>query len=94
MERSVVKFAEEIIRMYWESYGSDLDGEAVRSMAVSYGLITFRKPTQGELSDPEWWGHELSIGPDSAGVGVFTREFCRAMKEYKTDEICLGAVEQ
>lgn len=92
MQRNVVKFAEEIIRMYWEGDCADLDGEAVQTLAVSYGLVEYRKPRPSEMADPEWWGHEFSMGPDDVGVGEFSREFCAMMKEHKTDEICLAPV--
>ena len=70
----LVKFASEMAHMLWDAEGGDLDNESIQSLLVSCGVVQFRKPTQAELDDPEWWGHEWDIGPEDEGVGEFAPE--------------------
>lgn len=74
-----VKLASELAEMLWEAEGFDLDNIAVQELLVACGIVHYRKPKASELADPEWWGHELDIGPDDNGVGEFTPE----MKELR-----------
>ena len=83
----LVALASELTQMLWDAEGCDLDSEAIQSLLVSCGVIRYRKPTPAELSDPEWWGHEWSIGPDdNESVGEFTCEMKELRKVAKATE--------
>jgi hypothetical protein len=68
----LTRFASEMAQALWDAEGGDLDNEGVQSILVACGVIRYRKPTQAELDDTDWWGHEWDIGPDDEGVGEYT----------------------
>ncbi len=79
----LVKFASEMAQMLWDAEGGDLDNEGVQGLLVSCGVILYRKPTEAELNDREWWGHEWDIGADDEGVGEYTHDMKELRKTAK-----------
>lgn len=84
MQAKLIEFAKEILDAACEVDASDLDIMWVQELAESCGLIVTRKPTDAELADNEWWGHEYCIGKDTSGVIDRTEEFKAAIKAAKS----------
>lgn len=82
----LVKLASELAQMLWDAEGGDIDNESVQGLLVSCGVVRYRKPTEAELKDPEWWGHEWEIGPDDEGVGEYTHDMKELRKAAKAAE--------
>lgn len=74
----LVKFAQGITDLMWEEgeYGHcDLDNDAVQDLAEECGIVFFRAPTDAELADPLWFGHDMGITAGDKAVGELTEEF-------------------
>ena len=80
MHAKLVEFAKEILDAACEIDACDLDIQFVQELGMSMGLVVARKPTEAELADQSWWGHEYGIGKDTAGVIDRTPEFIAAIK--------------
>ena len=87
MHAKLVEFAKEILDAACDIDACDLDIQFVQELAASCGLIQMRKPTDAELSDQEWWGHDYGIDRDTAGVIDRTPEFIAAIKAAKTETV-------
>jgi hypothetical protein len=83
----LVGFARAIVDAATEEGGMDLEPQWVQETAEHFGLIYTRKPTERELADPEWWGHEYDMTADTLGVIVETPEFIAACKAAKTETV-------
>lgn len=87
MGKSALLFARDMIEWAWEDGPSTEEAQTILDMATAKGLVHWRKPTQAELNDQEWWGHEFDIGPEDAQVGEFTSEFRAALANAKPEPV-------
>ena len=86
MDAKLVEFAKEILDAACEIDASDLDIQFVQDLGMSLGLVVARKPTDAELADHDWWGHEYGIDKDTEGVIDRTPEFIAAIKAAAKSE--------
>lgn len=75
-----VKFAKGVTELMWDEGQPDLDNGSVQELAEECGIITYRKPTQAEIADPDWWGHAEGIKADDQSVGELSPEFSSMAK--------------
>lgn len=71
MGKSALLFARDMIEWAWEDGPSTEEAQTILDMATAKGLVHWRKPTQAELNDQEWWGHEFDIGPEDAQGSLY-----------------------
>lgn len=82
----LVAFASDIADLLFDADGCDIDLDAIRGALEQHGIVAYRAPTENELADEEWWGHEYSIGDNDKAVGELTPEF-KALRKARKDAI-------
>jgi len=78
-----VAFAAELISVIFDDDADEMEVQAIAEMAERHGLILSRRPTEAELSDPDWWGHEYGITEDDETVMERTPAFEAMLPELQ-----------